>query len=199
VPATPVTVANDARIAGWFGKVPALGDFASRRLPESFVARWDPWLQLGLMASREMLGERWLEVYLNAPIRRFELAPGVVDQQAWVGILMASVDRVGRHFPLTMAVALAAGAPPASRAMEADAWFAGIGALALRALDLSFTVEQLEEGLAALPYPALDERSAPPLRGSAWWIGASTVATSMLEFEGLPSPADFARLLSPAV
>ena len=28
-------------IPGWYGKIPSLGDFASRRLPQSFVAAWD--------------------------------------------------------------------------------------------------------------------------------------------------------------
>ena len=60
---------------GWFGKLPHLGDFASRRLPPSFVRPWDRWLQRGLASARSELGERWLDLYLVAPILRFWLAP----------------------------------------------------------------------------------------------------------------------------
>ena len=62
---------------GWFGKIPNLGDFVSRRLPWEFTSAWDDWLQQGMQASREALGARWLALYLSAPIWRFQVAPGV--------------------------------------------------------------------------------------------------------------------------
>ena len=92
--------------AGWYGKVPSLGDFVTRRLPGSFVAAWDDWLQASIAASRATLGPRWQPLYLNCPIWRFALFPGACGPGAWAGVMMPSVDRVGRCFPLTIAATI---------------------------------------------------------------------------------------------
>src|SRR5205823_12936606 len=86
-----------ANVAGWFGKIPFLGDFASRRLSEDFISEWDSWLQHSIAASRASLGEHWLEIYLTSPLWRFVVMPDVVGHHAWAGVLMPSVDSVGRH------------------------------------------------------------------------------------------------------
>ena len=39
-------VVTGTGVPGWFGKLPGLGDFASRRLPDTFVAAWDRWLPI---------------------------------------------------------------------------------------------------------------------------------------------------------
>jgi len=88
---------------GFYGKVPTRGDFVSRRLPWTFVDPWDRWLQGGLACSRDQLGDAWLEVYLTSPVWRFALTPGVCGDSGWIGIVLPSVDRVGRYFPLTVA------------------------------------------------------------------------------------------------
>src|SRR5262245_9131785 len=108
---------------GFHGKVPARGDFVTRNLPHSFVAPWDDWLQAGLAASREHLGEGWLPVYLESPVWRFVLDAGVCGPESWAGVLMPSVDRVGRYFPLTIAEPLPAGAHPLVTAVTAAPWF----------------------------------------------------------------------------
>lgn len=89
---------------GFYGKLPALGDFVSRRLPRQFIEPWDQWLQSAIAASREQLGSDWLDVYLTSPIWRFGLGAGVCGTGAWAGVLMPSVDKVGRYYPLTLAV-----------------------------------------------------------------------------------------------
>jgi type VI secretion system protein ImpM len=91
---------------GFYGKLPSQGDFVSRRLPWEFTEAWDAWMAAGLAAARGELGEQWLQHYLNAPVWRFRLLPGVAGPQAWLGLWFASVDRVGRHFPLTVAAPL---------------------------------------------------------------------------------------------
>ena len=63
---------------------------------------WDAWLRECLTASREALGERWLDVYLTSPAWRFACAPGLLGPLASAGVLVPSVDRVGRYFPLTV-------------------------------------------------------------------------------------------------
>ena len=88
---------------GWFGKIPAAGDFINRRLPNDFLQPWDEWLQSGIARGRSVLEARWDEVYLTFPVWRFLLPAGTGSQGHWAGVLMPSVDRVGRHFPLTVA------------------------------------------------------------------------------------------------
>ena len=65
-----------ARIPGWYGKLPSLGDFASRRLEADFIEPWDLWLGEGLQAQRDAFGEAWLDAYLDTPGWRFLLSPG---------------------------------------------------------------------------------------------------------------------------
>ena len=95
---------------GFFGKLPKLGDFVTRRLPNDFVEAWDSWLQQVIAESRQAMGDAWLDAYLICPIWRFVLAPGICGTSGWLGALMASVDRVGRYYPLTAAIALPAAA-----------------------------------------------------------------------------------------
>ena len=99
----------DDATPGWYGKLPTLGDFASRRLEADFIEPWDVWLGECMQAQRDAMGEAWLDAYLHSPPWRFLLMPGVLDgkepQQMLGGVLMPSVDRVGRYFPLTIVAA----------------------------------------------------------------------------------------------
>src|SRR5229473_1881218 len=88
---------------GFCGKLPARGDFVTSGLPRRFTEAWHDWLQPVLAASRRALGEDWLAAWLEAPIWRFALSPGICGPDAVLGLWMPSVDRVGRYFPLTFA------------------------------------------------------------------------------------------------
>ena len=87
---------------GLYGKLPTHGDFLRRRVSDDFIAAWDPWLQLCLTDSRAALGEQWLETYLTSPVWRFAFGPNVCGAAAVAGLLVPSVDRVGRYFPFTL-------------------------------------------------------------------------------------------------
>lgn len=93
---------------GFYGKAPCIGDFVSRRLTRSFIDPWDRWLQTAIGSSRELLGPEWLDIYLTSPIWRFALAAGICGEAAATGILVPSVDKIGRYFPLTLVLALPA-------------------------------------------------------------------------------------------
>jgi type VI secretion system protein ImpM len=139
---------------GWYGKLAMLGDFASRRLPQEFVDAADAWLASGVEHSRAQLGERWLNVYLTGPIWRFAWAPGVVDAQWWLGVMMPSVDKVGRYFPLLVARSAAA-LPGTAEGLDAlQAWYAHLGATALGTLRPGATLEDFETTLARAPVTA---------------------------------------------
>ena len=203
MPEAPVTAAG----VGWYGKLPGLGDFASRRLPDAFVQGWDAWLQRGMVHAQEQLGhDVWLARYLVAPIRRFWLAPQLLSDAAWAGLLMPSVDRVGRHFPLTLAVP----GPNLAQAIAARAWFAQLDATARRVLDTGYTVEAFEEALAALE--ALSAEADDASTGlaatllqpggeagtcaSVWWCGDADEASRYRCFAALPSAATSVSLLT---
>jgi len=139
-----------ATVPGWYGKLPALGDFASRRLEPGWIAGWDGWLAEGLGSMREVRGEAWLAGYLASPPWRFVLSPGVLAESegTWAGVLMASVDRVGRYFPLTIAAPLDS-LPNSSAALDTLlSWLHGIEDAAADALNDDWDIDRLETELA---------------------------------------------------
>ena len=143
-----------AVIPGWYGKLASLGDFASRRLPAEFVTVWDGWLQHVLQGVQDAIGPAWLQSYLTAPIWRFAILPGLVGPSAWAGIIMPSVDRVGRYFPLTVAAELASAGALAHAVFGGTAWFAGLEEAALGMLATERGPDDLDASLARLPLPA---------------------------------------------
>jgi len=205
-------------VTGYFGKVSTHGDFVSRRLPAGLVAAWDEWLQQCIRASRERLGEQWLDHYLTSPVWRFAISPGVLGPDGVGGVMMPSVDRVGRYFPLMIA---ATGAPPLLEWMQRQApWFDAIDHLARESLDAGFTLARFD----TVPEPARDPASEPaagsatavrsawrlPLEDdmraaiagaalqahSLWWSeGSPSIDASLLVCQGMPPPQGFAAML----
>ena len=139
---------------GWYGKLPTLGDFASRRLDPVFIETWDRWLADGLAAQREALGGGWVRAYLHSPAWRFVLMPGVIgagrSKVAWAGVLMPSVDSVGRYFPLTLAAALPA-LPGDAAGLEALlGWLQRLEDVAVDAMQDDWEIGRLEDVLALM-------------------------------------------------
>lgn len=202
MPEAPVI--DPAAAPGWFGKLPNLGDFASRRLPDAFVHRWDRWLQRSLASARDQLGAHWLDSYLVAPIVRFWLRPGLAGECAWAGLMMPSVDRVGRHFPLTVAWPL----EPLAAAIAARTLFAAFDAAARRVLDIDFTPDEFDAALRAAACAGASPDAASlqfaqhlldalPRRtpGSLWWGAKADDATQFRDFDALPPAPSFVELM----
>lgn len=137
-------------VPGVYGKLPAVGDFVSRRLPARFVKTWDTWIQEALTVSREQLDAEWLDVYLTSPIWRFIMNPGNGGEKASVGILMPSVDKVGRYFPLTLAAMLDNREALPYLFIAAADWFDALEQLALSALEDGFQLDAFDRELQAL-------------------------------------------------
>lgn len=172
-------------LPGWHGKLPALGDFASRRLPHEFIEPWDTWLAAGLQALREQAPAQWLEGYLASPIWRFLLLPGVLPgtpgEQGWAGVLMPSVDRAGRYFPFTVAWPLTC-LPASAAAFEAlHRWLHQLDDLAADALQDDWAVARLEAELGHLPPPAWPAASATGGRESTRDIDTTTDVTTFIQ------------------
>ncbi len=166
--------------AGCFGKVPQLGDFINNRLPRRFIEPWDLFLRAFLAESRQALGEAWLDAYLNGPIWHFALPPGLAGEDAVAGTLMPSVDRVGRYFPLT--IALVVDKVPESLG---DPWFERAEMLSLDALGETFDPAALDDRLARLG--SLEASLAAPPSGALWTtFGSGSVPPLALVSNGLP-------------
>jgi type VI secretion system protein ImpM len=138
---------------GAFGKMPALGDFFQFGLPRAFTEPWDRWLQQSLVAARGALGDRWTECYLSAPIWRFSLPAGLAGPNGTLGVMMPSVDRVGRQFPLTIAQPVAPDIGILHRHLALDATFGALEQVALAALEDDVTPGRIEADLAAVRLP----------------------------------------------
>jgi type VI secretion system protein ImpM len=188
---------------GFCGKLPARGDFVSVGLPRLFVDNWHDWMQRMLAASREMLAECWLEAWNVAPIWRFALSPGVCGPDATLGLWMASVDRVGRQFPLTFA-AVAADAEIAPLVGDDGGFLAIAESVGLDALAADLEPGEIAARLTGgIPMTAGAPGIAPAFaacEGALWWnaacdsvaTGAVTIATA-----GLPDEGVFVRMLQP--
>jgi type VI secretion system protein ImpM len=193
-----VSIAAGSR-AGFFGKLPARGDFVRDGLPGSFVGPWDDWLRLALAGSRDHLGTDWLAAWMEAPVWRFALAPGLCGDSAAAGVMLPSVDRAGRYFPLTFAVLLAPGTLTLTAELSFESgdvadWMDGGEAAGRAALEQGLGPEQV----AAL-LPAPPRAAAAPAAGSLWWTsGAPRVAAGPRRFAALPDGADFASMLTDA-
>ena len=185
-------------VPGWYGKLPSVGDFAQRRLPPDFVQAWDDWLARELAAWQQADPEGWLERYLAGASWRFMLLPRCVagfDATAAVaGVLMPSVDRVGRYFPLTIAWRLPATPADAAGLQQVFSQMHRLDDLALDALQEDWTLDQLEDALAAFALRSAAAGPAPPApRADAAWTGAPPAAGAAVD---IPWRNDIASTLA---
>ena len=124
---------------GFYGKLPSHGDFLRRRVSDPFVGVWDGWLQECLAASRAELGDAWLDIYLTSPAWRFACAAGACGPAPILGVMVPSVDRVGRYFPLTLVAELPMNAPAlVSSVIHADPFFSAAERLLIGTLESDF-------------------------------------------------------------
>jgi type VI secretion system protein ImpM len=173
---------------GFFGKVTSHGDFVGRRLAASFQQGWDGWLQAGMQHSKQALAERWAPTYLSSPIWRFALARGVCGENAWVGLMMPSVDRVGRHFPLTLAACIDGQESLLDCASLHDDWFQDLEELALSSLAEGFSLDDFDTALCNL---------GPPDNAGAKVIALPTEAGTVIALD--PAQELHAQLSAPSV
>jgi type VI secretion system protein ImpM len=181
-----------------FGKLPAHGDFISRGLDDSAVEAGDAAVANAVAIAAERWDTLWDDVYVETPVWRFVASPGVIGQEWTAGTFLASVDAVGRQFPLIAGF----GSPSLAligRPGETAAAIERVEAVCRDALVEGHSIDAVMERLAA----ALDEifgAAAPPepvaafsqgLLGvldarpwapqSLWWIAGAAEAPLRLE------------------
>lgn len=206
---------------GFYGKLASRGDFVSRGLPQSFIQPWDAWLAAGLLASQSQLGGAWLNAYLVSPLWRFALAPGVCGPDAVTGVLMPSIDRVGRYFPLTVACLLPVDQGLGALVGGADDWFEQAEALLLASLEPASIFEAFDQSVLNLGEPTLASPvpaatfaglqrfavTTPQSRSAAladlacdgaslWWgKGSEAIEPGLMRCAGLPAASAFGSFL----
>ena len=170
MPGATVSSTPAASPTGFFGKLPSRGDFIARHLPRAFLDPWDTWLQKAIACSRQQLGGAWRECYCTSPIWRFALGAGVCGPRAYAGVLMPSVDRVGRYYPLVIAAPLAPDRPLLTLPTSATDWFERAESLALLGLERDdLALDAFEQQVAALGSPLIAGPDATDGPGAAWY------------------------------
>jgi len=176
---------------GLFGKLPARGDFIRIGLPGRFVMPWDAWLQGVIAASEARLGSGWLPAYLESPVWRFMLPAGMCGPGTVLGVMMPSVDRVGRYYPLTLAAVMSPGGlvPPEE---TVGAWLDACEAAGRAALEEDLAPERVLERLPALP---ASDATAEPLSGIWWTDGGPRLPPTRISRVALPDATEFVAML----
>ncbi len=165
---------------GAFGKMPSVGDFFRLGVSQAFVQPWDEWIQRSMLAASEALGEAWDSHYMSAPIWRFCLSPGLAGPQKMLGVLMPSVDRVGRRFPLTLVAGVSNEGSAALAHFRAAEVYRQLEDLALAALEDDMTRDKLAEGLASLPAPTQQPTAPVRAHGNTMVLTRGEVSDSLL-------------------
>lgn len=150
-------------LPGFYGKIPATGDFVTRRLTGDFVHLWDRWLAQHLVP---LFGS---EFWPSTTALRFLAGPASFGASA--GIILQSADRVGRQFPLSVVAQLAEA--PVELA-DAEAWFSGIEEAALAAQNGELTPDEFDAALAALPVPTVAP-GEEVISGMVMWTARSNI------------------------
>lgn len=136
---------------GIYGKLPAHGDFVHRHLPTDFITTWDEWLQNYIAGSQEQIGEHWLNIYLTSPIWRFAVSKGAIDNRQWAGVMMPSVDRVGRYFPFSVVTCLPDHVSVLDFISNQSVWFKQVEGIALQALHGELNADDAIQAINEVP------------------------------------------------
>jgi len=180
-----------------FGKLPARRDFLAREVPTPVLMKIEPWLQASMAQSRHTLGAAWLDAYLSAPPWRFWFSSGLAGP-GLAGVLMPSVDGVGRYFPLTAFAIAPDGQDFALPSLADDRFYGAVEDALLAALDETASLEALLGRLGALP-PAPRASAGGRASGTLWWtLGGTDAPPRRAAFPAMPPPEAFADLLRPA-
>jgi type VI secretion system protein ImpM len=184
---------------GFYGKIPARGDFVCVGLPRGFVDPWHAWIERMLVASRAELGEEWQPAWLEAPVWRFALPSGLCGPNPAAGLWLPSVDRVGRYFPLTFAV-VARSRDLIELIRDAGGFFHIAEEAGRAALEDDLPPEALAARLGEIADTPLLDRGIDPAALMAadgiWWTeGGPRVPSRALTLRHLPDGTTFTAML----
>jgi type VI secretion system protein ImpM len=133
---------------GYYGKIPNKGDFISKNLPRSFTEPWHRWAKEAMACSRDQLKQTWEECYLTTPLYQYILSPGICGSTLWIGVMMPSVDKVGRYYPMTLCRSVSSLANPFTLFEKHQLWFRQSERLLLSCLDDDFSLHHFDAALS---------------------------------------------------
>jgi type VI secretion system protein ImpM len=141
----------------WYGKLPSAGDFLQRRFPDSLQRQWSHWFQVGLHAWQQedlRSGER---DFSAAPVWNFVVPPMLGSQMVQMGCLLPGRDSVGRRYPVCAQLSFNPTEWSPRLLAQAESWYQQLGRVLLHAVRNTFSAEQLDQALMAIPSPQLAE------------------------------------------
>ena len=187
---------------GFFGKLPTHGDFVSSGLGRPVQNAIDAWLQESLSAIQQEFGKDWERRFRAMPGWRFIIEDGLWGAATIAGVIVPSLDRVGRSFPLVIAAQLHAFTEDPRGLCLDDTWFTAAEGMAETAGRRDFDIDFFTAGLKRLRTPRAGEfeadvsqrRTSP---GAFWWrTDPGDRQMRGFHVNGRPRPGDFLRLLT---
>jgi type VI secretion system protein ImpM len=206
---------------GVYGKLPSHADFISAGISADLSAELYDWGQSVIYHSQGMMGAQgWLTAYLVSPVWRFLLPPTQSREQAYLGIMMPSVDAVGRYFPLFLVYKIAAHQTRLAWMFEdAHSLFELLEESGIKALQERWSLPQLQVHMAqaseafelhsgqVLPTPSkwvkhdLEQwlpKLVDQLDGTFWWtfMDLGDLKQPFCSFTAMPGSEDYRLLLT---
>jgi type VI secretion system protein ImpM len=170
---------------GWYGKIPAAGDFVHRHLPRELIAWWDKWLQHGLAALKGQ-DDVAARGFAAAPLWNFAIPAGPGAGAVQFGCITPSRDRVGRYYPLCVTLHLAPDAYQPRMLEVAGAYYRDLGSGLLMAVRHGCSPEQLDRSLQGAREAA--NIMLAPLAAPAW-TGGSDIMDILNAGRATPEPS----------
>lgn len=136
--------------AGYYGKVPLVGDFVTRRVLQNTVFIWDNWLRHGLYEIKNApVSTNFIDQLHTTAIWNFIVPPAIAGEQL-IGLIGTSSDRVGRQFPFTLFKSIDARPTQQFRLDHITPFFMQHGPIIRALQQRQLGLEQLEYALEAV-------------------------------------------------
>ena len=180
-----------AGATGWYGKLPSLGDFASRRIAVEQIECLDGWMSAALASWQKAMPD-FQNQYLHAPSLSMVLGPkawpglgldphaprpvAAAAMTAYAGVWMPSMDRTGRLFPLIVLRPLLNWPQSQSDLSAVIGWLVLTEQRVLAAVQGDWSPDQLDAELADLDRYALAKLAAAATTQETSWAGLSKLA-----------------------
>lgn len=149
-----------SRALGWYGKLPAAGDFVRRRLSSDVVNWWHRWLELGLPILKANYSRQTM--FFHAPIWNFALPASHGSNMVQLGCIAPSRDRVGRLYPLLVSLYLPPDYYEQQLIAGSSRFYQQTGQSLLQAVSLGCSAERFDRSLGdiTLTMTAMLKRNA---------------------------------------
>ena len=189
---------TDAEKIGFFGKVPSHGDFVATSLSRGLQDFLQVWLQAGLQRVQQSFPVDWEERFRAMPAWRFVIERGQWGPATLAGVVVPSLDRVGRSFPLVVVAPVPGFSGDPRRVCLDDSWFTAAEGIAESSSRRDFDIKEFTAGLKRLrsPHPGdLEPEAGPRTTGTLWWRRGDDRRLVGFRTSAAPQPDDLLKLL----